>query len=178
MSFVGYLDKMKLYTGHGGDAAASDGLHPDPDSIMVRRESSCIVQAPSVSEMDIADDSTMHDLDDSNHGNEDEDTDVDDREPEYFFAEDEEEFDEQTLMEKEHWSRGQLDLFTKVRSRGSYPIFPANWMLDFSNIPDQLFVQPNEDAIIGALNKNQEHRGYLKFSLSLFFFFFLFFLYC
>ena len=52
----------------------------------------------------------------------------DDSEPEYFFAEDEEEFDEQTLVEKEHWSRGQLDLFTRVTNVGDLFGLPIAWL--------------------------------------------------
>ena len=72
-------------------------------------------------------------------------------------------FDEERLMKEEHWSRGQLDLWYKIRARGSYPLFPPHWMLDFSNLPDELFVEPGEEPIIGARNKKREVRGILAF---------------
>ena len=136
-----------------------------PFSTMDRRPSSVAVQAHSTSAMD-----TGEDDDDDIHLEDDEDnhTDIDPEEDEdgdYNFndADGEESFNEEYLMTHEHWSRGQLDLFTRVRRRGTYPVFPPNWMLDFSNLPDELFVQPGEEAIVGALNKSGEVKAILAF---------------
>ena len=71
--------------------------------------------------------------------------------------------DEQNLMEKEHWSRAQLDLWHKIRGRGAYPIFPPNWMLDFSNLPDELFVDQCTDPVVGAVDKKLEVKAILAF---------------
>lgn len=81
----------------------------------------------------------------------------------FEFADGDENLDEQVLMEQEHWSRGQLDIWHKIRGRGAYPIFPPNWMLDFSNLPDELFVDPGTEPIIGAVNKKMEVRAILAF---------------
>lgn len=81
----------------------------------------------------------------------------------FEFADGDEKLDEQDLMEKEHWSRGQLDIWHKIRGRGAYPIFPPNWMLDFSNLPDELFVDPGTEPIIGAANRKMEVRAILAF---------------
>lgn len=82
---------------------------------------------------------------------------------EFEFADEDGSMDEQKLMEKEHWSRGQLDLWHKIRGRGAYPIFPPNWMLDFSNLPDELFVDQGIDPIIGAVDKKLEVKAILAF---------------
>ena len=81
----------------------------------------------------------------------------------FEFVDGDENVDEQNLMEKEHWSREQLDLWHKIRGRGTYPIFPPNWMLDFSNLPDELFVDQGMDPIIYAVNKKMEVKAILAF---------------
>ncbi|KAF8461366.1 hypothetical protein BDZ91DRAFT_851065 [Kalaharituber pfeilii] len=183
MSFVSYLDKMKFRPPTGtrdGTQAGPRGIHHNlpPSTIMVRTSSSLVDQPPSASAMDTSDDMSdsgrmvAEDEEYHDEGEDGEDTDLDivDADEEgsdsggyYIEGEVDESFDEERLMEKEHWSRGQLDLFAKVRARGTYPIFPAHWMLDFSNLPDELFVEPEERGLVEALNKNCEVRAILAF---------------
>lgn len=186
MSFVGYLDKITLETA-GGDRR-KDTKPTRRRGIQRRSRSPAIIDsgstpssliahlAPDSAAMDTSEDdhstnSTRQELDSNSIGYEDEDEQIADDDHDevttnpdnpFEFAP-HETFDEERLMEQEHWSRGQLDLWHKIKGRGSYPLFPQNWMLDFSNLPDELFVDSDMAPIIGAVNRKMEVRAILAF---------------
>ncbi|RPB19580.1 hypothetical protein L211DRAFT_621952 [Terfezia boudieri ATCC MYA-4762] len=141
----------------------------DPDSIVSTMDTNDDMDAGedlfSNSQMDVLEDDRNVEINEGGGYDEDEEDDGDpSTNPEYpcKFGPDDT-FDEERLMKEEHWSRGQLDLWYKIRARGSYPLFPPHWMLDFSNLPDELFVGPGEEPIIGARNRKREVRGILAF---------------
>ncbi|KAF8456921.1 hypothetical protein BGX38DRAFT_1160949 [Terfezia claveryi] len=161
----------------GPQRSADSPPHSSPPSIITNAEDSIVSTMDTNEDIDAGEDlfsnSQMDALEDDrdveiNEGggyDEDEEDDGDpSTNPEYpcKFGPDDT-FDEERLMKEEHWSRGQLDLWYKIRARGSYPLFPPHWMLDFSNLPDELFVGPGEEPIIGARNRKREVRGILAF---------------
>ncbi|KAF8421622.1 hypothetical protein EV426DRAFT_193540 [Tirmania nivea] len=164
---------------NSGPQLSTDSLaHSSPPSIITNADLDSIVSTMDTDEdMDPGEDRSSNNRMDSLKDNRDveinegEDYDEDEEDdgdpstnPEYpcKFGPDDT-FDEERLMNEEHWSRGQLDLWYKIRARGSYPLFPPHWMLDFSNLPDELFVEPGEEPIIGARNRKKEVRGILAF---------------
>jgi len=189
MPFRGYLNKIGLGSQEkrkdseiphrrGIQLTSGSQTHSPPPSIIGNTDLDSIISSMDASEdMDggsgnsridslesLADDGGIEINDGAVYDEEEEDDGDPSTNPEYpcKFGPDDT-FDEERLMNEEHWSRGQLDLWYKIRARGSYPLFPAHWMLDFSNLPDELFVEQGAEPIIGARNRKGEVRGILAF---------------
>lgn len=61
------------------------------------------------------------------------------------------------------FSDEEIWLFNKLSRRGTEPLLPASWQLDFGSFPDDLF-SPNEKAVfITNLNTNIVHGESLSF---------------
>lgn len=75
----------------------------------------------------------------------------------------EEDLDPEELMRVHHWSQGQLDLHSRLGELGKFAAFPATWALDFISLPDELFVEPEEQALICSMHPHKQAKAILAF---------------
>lgn len=52
---------------------------------------------------------------------------------------------------REGFSADEVTLFQRIRRRGLEPLMPAHWQVDFATMPDNLFQDPGEQAVIEGL---------------------------
>ena len=58
---------------------------------------------------------------------------------------------------------GQLDLHARLGELGKFAAFPASWALDFISLPDELFVEPDEEALICSMHPKKQAKAILAF---------------
>ena len=63
------------------------------------------------------------------------------------------------MLAGEEWSASEATLFNRIRRRGREALFPATWKLDFGTYPEVLYVEPNEEAYLVAMNPKMQFRG-------------------
>ena len=49
------------------------------------------------------------------------------------------------------WTQAEIDLYIQLELRGSLPLLPASWELDFDTLPVNLFIKDEKSAYIRAL---------------------------